>query len=56
MPRIRSTEEKLTRDPQQADAYSLEIQKLIQSCAIRKLNTEEIEGDGESAGLSYITW
>lgn len=47
MPRLRSTERKLARDPQQADAYSSEIQKLVQSGAIRKLSPKEREGGGE---------
>ncbi|XP_026101210.1 uncharacterized protein LOC113072449 isoform X1 [Carassius auratus] len=47
MPRLRSTERKLARDPQQIDAYSSEIQKLVQSGAIRKLSPEEREGGFE---------
>ncbi len=48
MPRLRSTERKLARDPKQAEAYSSEIQKLVQSGAIRKILPKDMERDGES--------
>ncbi|XP_073725195.1 uncharacterized protein [Misgurnus anguillicaudatus] len=48
MPRLRSTERKLARDSQQAEAYSAEIQKLVQSGAIKRLSPEERDKDGET--------
>ena len=47
MPSLRSTERRLAKDPERALAYSAEIQKLVDTGSVTKLNPEETNPERE---------
>ncbi|XP_073770437.1 uncharacterized protein [Danio rerio] len=48
LPSLRSTEKRLAKDTQRANAYSEAIHQLVKTGAVRKLDPGEISADGES--------
>ncbi|KAL0165842.1 hypothetical protein M9458_037686, partial [Cirrhinus mrigala] len=48
MPCLRNTEQCLTKEPERAKAYNVEIQKLTQAGVVKKLNSNEVTESGES--------